>query len=142
MKKKVGIAGFGVVGKRRRDFIEKMEELELIAVCDQTFNQSGFLDDGIKYFSNYKDLLTQDIEVIFICISNDMASRVTIDSLEAGLHVFCEKPPCRNLVEMQQVLRCEKKHPDLKLMYGFNHRYHLSVKDALAIIDSNKLKRK
>ena len=34
---KVGIAGFGVVGKRRKQFIEEHPNLELIAVCDKNF---------------------------------------------------------------------------------------------------------
>ena len=29
-----------------------------------------------------------------------------------------------------------KKHPHLKLMYGFNHRFHLSIEEAKSIIDS------
>ena len=35
-------------------------------------------------------------------------------------------------------MEIERKHPNLKLMYGFNHRYHDSVQDALKIIKSNK----
>ena len=139
MKKKVGIAGFGVVGKRRANFIKDTQELEVVAVCDQTFNGSGVLVDGVKYFSNYGELINQDLEVLFVCISNDMAAEVTIAGLESGFHVFCEKPPARNLSEIEEVLTCENNHPDLRLKYGFNHRYHKSVKDAVDIINSGDM---
>ena len=141
MKKRVGIAGFGVVGKRRANFIKDIKELEVVAVCDQTFKGSGVLDDGVRYFSNYAELINQDLEILFVCISNDMAAKVTIAGLESGFHVFCEKPPARNLSEIEEVLDCERDHPDLRLKYGFNHRYHKSVKDAVSIINSGDMGR-
>ena len=35
----VGIAGYGVVGKRRRQFIDQHPKLRTIAVCDQNFSE-------------------------------------------------------------------------------------------------------
>ena len=43
---KVGIAGYGVVGKRRREFIDRHPALRTIAVCDRTFGGSGKLPDA------------------------------------------------------------------------------------------------
>ncbi len=139
MKKKVGIAGFGVVGKRRANFIKNIKELEVVAICDQTFKGSGVLESGVRYFSNYRELINQNLDLLFVCISNDMAAEVTIAGLESGFHVFCEKPPARNLSEIEEVLKCESDHPDLKLKYGFNHRYHMSVKEALDIVNSGDM---
>ncbi|MEK7555171.1 MAG: Gfo/Idh/MocA family oxidoreductase, partial [Patescibacteria group bacterium] len=50
--------------------------------------------------------------------------------------VFCEKPPGRTVADIKNVIAEEKKHPNLKLKYGFNHRYHQSVIEAKKIIDS------
>ena len=90
LRKKVGIAGFGVVGKRRRDFITKMAELDLVAVCDQNFRRSGKFEDGVTYFTNYKELISQDLDILFVCMSNDMAAQVTKAGLNRDFHVFCE----------------------------------------------------
>ena len=139
--KRAGIAGFGVVGKRRSDFIQKIPDLELTAVCDQTFKGAGFLENGVAYFGDYRELIKQKLDILFVCISNDMAAEVTIAGLKAGFHVFCEKPPARNLREIEEVIKCEKQNSNLKLKYGFNHRYHMSVKDALYIIESGNLGR-
>jgi predicted dehydrogenase len=38
-----------------------------------------------------------------------------------------------------RVIAHERRHPDLKLMYGFNHRYHESVQDALKILHTGEL---
>jgi predicted dehydrogenase len=53
--------------------------------------------------------------------------------------VFCEKPPGRTVEDIARVIACEKKHPGLKLKYGFNHRYHHSIRDALDILHSGEL---
>src|SRR5579862_5390981 len=138
-KLRVGIAGYGVVGKRRRHFIDLHPHLKTIAVCDRIFSEKSILNDGLLCFPNYRELLAQDLDVLFVCMTNDIAAEVTMAGLEKGLHVFCEKPPGRNLDEIADVLACSKKHPHLKLKYGFNHRYHDSVSDALSLIHSRAL---
>ena len=136
---KVGIAGYGIVGKRRRQCIDMHSRLQTVAVCDQTFDGEGLLEDGIRHYANYERLLEEDLDILFVAMSNDMAPVVTIAGLEKGLHVFCEKPPGRDMDDIADVIACEKKHPDLKLKYGFNHRYHDSVIDALKIVHSGEL---
>jgi len=138
---KIGIAGYGVVGRRRREFIDLHPALETVAVCDRTLDGDGVFDDGIHYFTNYQRLLETPMDVLFVCMSNDMAAEVTIAGLERGLHVFCEKPPGRNVAEIAAVRECETEHPGRKLKYGFNHRYHESVRDALTIIETGDMGR-
>ena len=134
---KVGIAGFGVVGKRRKACIDTHPALEVVAVCDRDLTPADS-DGGVQYFSTYQKLLSLDLDVLFVCLSNDMASEVTIAGLKKGLHVFCEKPPGRNVQEIENVVEVERLHQSQKLMYGFNHRYHDSIVDALTIIKSGK----
>jgi predicted dehydrogenase len=136
---KVGIAGYGVVGKRRRQFLDMHPAVETVAVCDQKFDGEGRLPDGVLYFDHYKKLLTQDIDILFVCLTNDVAAETTIAGLENGLHVFCEKPPGRDISDIVRVLEYKNNHLDLKLKYGFNHRYHYSVRDALALVRSGDL---
>ena len=138
---RVGIAGFGVVGKRRKQCVDKHSDLKAVAVCDQYFKASGTISDGISCYSDYRSLLEEELDILIVCLTNDMAAEVTIAGLKHGLNVFCEKPPGRNMEDIQQVIECEKAHPTLKLMYGFNHRYHESVQDALKIKLSGELGR-
>lgn len=138
-KLKVGIAGYGIVGKRREACIAKNSYMTLVGVCDRYFDGSGTFDNGVKYFPDIDGLLNNDLDVLIICLTNDIASEATIRALKAGLHVFCEKPPGRNLEDISQVMKQEQANKDLVLMYGFNHRYHDSVQDALKIVSSGKL---
>jgi predicted dehydrogenase len=136
---KVGIAGFGVVGKRRKQCIDRHPALDAVAVCDRTFDGDGTFADGVRHYRDYRKLLSEDLDVLFVCLTNDIAAEVTIAGLDAGMHVFCEKPPGRNVADIRRVIEHERRHPNLKLMYGFNHRYHESVQDALRILRSGEL---
>lgn len=138
---KVGIAGFGIVGKLRKDCVDRHAGLKAIAVCDRTFEREGSLPDGVRYYRDYRRLLTENLDILFVCMTNDIAPEVTIAGLDAGLHVFCEKPPGRSVADVLQVIEHERRNQRLKLMYGFNHRYHDSVQDALAIRRSGELGR-
>ncbi|VAW71386.1 D-galactose 1-dehydrogenase [hydrothermal vent metagenome] len=136
---KVAIAGYGVVGKRRRECVDRHPDMEMVAVCDRTFTDNNLHIDELRCYQNYKDLLNEDIDVLIVCLTNEIAPEVTIAGLEHGLHVFCEKPPGRDVFDINSVIDVENKHKELKLKYGFNHRYHDSVKEALRIIQSKEL---
>ncbi len=138
---RVAIAGYGVVGKRRREHIDSFANLQTVAVCDRTVDGDGVFDDGVRYFHSYKDLLQTEIDILFVCLTNDVAAEVTIAGLERGLHVFCEKPPGRTVSDIRRVIACEKNHPGQKLKYGFNHRYHESVRDALELVEAGAMGR-
>lgn len=138
---KVGIAGYGVVGKRRRHFIDLHPNLKTIAVCDKNFtSNAGTIVDGIMCFQNYNQLLeNSELDILFVCLPNDIAPLATIAGLHKNLHVFCEKPPGRTIQDIKDVIEQEKMRSHLKLMYGFNHRYHESVKEALRIVRNKEM---
>ena len=165
-KLKIGIVGYGIVGQRRRMFIDKNPNLKTVAVCDVRFKKdgnmidgsdfnytydslesnsydepfSGETNDGIQFYNNHNDLLDNTfLDALFVSVPNYLAPEVTIAGLERGLHVFCEKPPGRTINEINKVISVEKKFPHLKLKYGFNHRYHGSIKKAKEIIESEEL---
>ena len=140
MKKRIGIAGFGVVGKRRRAHIDETCQMQTVAVCDQTFAGSATLPDGLHAYSHYRDLLANEqLDALFISLPNYMAPEVAVAALERGLHVFCEKPPGRTVEDIERVIAVERASPGLVLKYGFNHRYHDSVQEGLRLVHAGTL---
>ena len=135
---RVGIAGYGIVGKRRRNFIELNPNMKTIAVSDINFDQEGIAPDGVKFYTSYQGLFKEKLDALFVSLPNYLAAEATIAGLERGLHVFCEKPPGRTVQDMRAVIAVQKQQPHLKLKYGFNHRYHESVKEAKKIIESGQ----
>jgi predicted dehydrogenase len=140
-KLRVGIAGYGVVGRRRRHFVDLHPGMRTVAVCDAKYSNHGQFEDGLRYYSDYHGLLHEELDVLFVCVPNFLAAEVTVAGLERELHVFCEKPPGRDLQDLARVIASERRNPGRKLKYGFNHHYHDSVRDAHRIVKSGELGR-
>ena len=137
---RVGIVGFGVVGKKRFKSIQANTSYKIVAISDSNNVAKDSIPSSIGIFTDFKDLISKAaIDIIFISLPNQFASEAVILSLKKGLHVFCEKPPSRTLQELLEVKKCSEENPHLKLMYGFNHRFHLSVEEAKSIIKNRSL---
>ena len=134
---KTAIIGYGVVGKKRKLFIERNKNYKLLYISDTKFKKN-VKNKSITFYKNYREILKQNIDVVFITLPTYLAARVTLTFIKKGVHVFCEKPPAKNISEIKKVLRVSKKIPHIKIKYGFNHRYHSSVKLAKEIIKSKK----
>jgi len=137
----VAIAGYGILGKVRHSHIKKFSYFNVVAISDLLIERE-VLKDGIIKYHNYIDMLEDndlEYDIVFVCLTTESNSDATIRALKNNAHVLCEKPPGKTVEDILSVIEEEKKHTNLKLMYGFNHRYHNSVKEALSIIKSNHL---
>ena len=138
---RAGIVGYGSTGQIRRRYVDQHPQMKTVAVCDITFQEPSTSPDGVRCWTDFHQLLDEDLDVVFVCITNDIAPQATMEALERGMHVFCEKPPGRTVADVEAVREVEARNPFLKLRYGFNHRYHDSVIDAHRIIRSGELGR-
>ena len=134
---KVGIAGYGVVGKKRRKILDKIPGVKVVAISDKN-PKNKTSEKNVKFFNDYKKLFNEDINILFVSLPNKYAADATIKAIKKKICVFCEKPPARNIDELKKVLKEFKKKNKIKLKYGFNHRYHESIILAKKIIDSKK----
>ena len=139
---RVAIIGLGIIGLRRKIFIDKNNFFKLTAVSDIKFNKKFSTRNQVNYYRNYNDLINnENLDAVFITLPNYLASRVTITCLKKNLHVFCEKPPAKSLSEIRKVKKIKLAKKNLILKYGFNHRYHSSIKIAKKISDSRKFEK-
>lgn len=137
-KLRVGIAGYGVVGKRRRTCIDQNPYLTTVAVSDQNI-EFGVTEDGVRSYQDSMEMLSDQLDVVFVSLPNHAAPAISIAALRKGCHVFCEKPPGRNVGDVIAVQKAERENSGLKLKYGFNHRYHDSVIESKKLIDGGSL---
>ena len=136
---RVAIIGLGIIGLRRKIFIDKNNFFKLTAISDIKFNKKFSTRNQVNYYRNYNDLINnENLDAVFITLPNYLASRVTITCLKKNLHVFCEKPPAKSLSEIRKVKKIKLAKKNLILKYGFNHRYHSSIRIAKKISDSRK----
>ena len=137
MKKlKFGIIGFGKMGKIRHQTLNKMEH----CVVQNVYEYDGNLTtpENLERKKSAEELIaSNDIDAIVICVPNYLIKPYVIASLEAGKHVFCEKPPGMNVPEVLAMKKAMEKS-GCKLMFGFNHRHHQSIIKAKDVVDSGR----
>ena len=63
------------------------------------------------------------VDALFVVVGHHMHARLACEALEAGKHVFVEKPLAIDREQLQQVVRAAERSPDRLLMVGFNRRF-------------------
>ena len=135
-KVKFGIAGYGKMGKIREESILNSPDTKLISIYE--VSECHHNDKDIVQCNSFDELLATDIDAVIVSVYVSVAADYVIRALNAGKHVFCEKPPSMTAKEMQKVIETEKKMGRV-LKYGFNHRFHYSVMEAKKIINNGSL---
>ncbi len=128
-KLKVGIIGCGGIanGKHMPALQKLSDKVEMVAFCDiieeKAINSAEkFGTPDAKVYTDYKELLKDEtIDLVHVCTPNRSHSFITVDSLEAGKHVMCEKPMAKTYAEAQKMLEAAQR-TGKKLTIGYQSR--------------------
>lgn len=126
---KIGIIGAGRIGKVHLESISyHVKNATVTAMADPFMNEETeklIRSYGVsKVAKDYKDILNdKDIDAVLVCSSTDTHAAISIEAINAGKHVFCEKPVDHSIEKIQAVADALKEHPDIKFQVGFNRRF-------------------
>ena len=132
------IFGFGYMGKIRYQVLRERPEVTEILVVDpgidprQVKADCKFLPPGVR-------VPWETIDAAFICTPNNVTAALCIDALIQCGNVFCEKPPGRNWEDFCRIAETAARVPEHRIVFGFNHRLHPSVKAAKALVGKGGL---
>ncbi|MHB1392695.1 MAG: inositol 2-dehydrogenase [Clostridia bacterium] len=141
MKKiRIGIVGLGRLGlKHAEDLAFKIPNVELLAVCSIKKEEIDYVQNNwnIKYgYTDYYEMIkNNELDAVAIVSPSSEHCAQIEAALEAGLHVFCEKPLGVTVEECKLAERAVEKHPDKVFMLGFMRRYDPSYAYAKQKID-------
>lgn len=134
-----GIIGFGKMGRIRYETLRGMAGCRVSRICDIDAEPALTLPRNVEFTQDADDVLLDDsIDAVIVSTSNDKLRDLVVAGLDQGKHVFCEKPPGRNMAELNQMIEAEARNAGMKLMFGFNHRHHESVLRVRELIDSGE----
>lgn len=125
----VGIIGAGRIGKvHTQSITTKVPNARIKTIADPFMNkdtEKWAKSMGIKNTTkDYKDILKdKEIQAVLICSSTDTHSKISMEAIKAGKHVFCEKPIDHDVKKIKAVMDCLKKNPKVKYQVGFNRRF-------------------
>ena len=121
------------MGRLRHQVISSIKNAQV----DSVYDPANIITEIEKVQSPDRMIKNPEIDAVFICTPNYLNKPLTIQSLQAGKHVFCEKPPAFTAEDVEEIRTVEKESGKV-LMYGFNHRYHNSIKRMKKQIDEKE----
>ena len=125
----IGIIGAGRIGKVHLESISyHVKNATVKAMADPFMNDETeklIRSYGVETVTrDYKDILNdKDIDAVLVCSSTDTHAAISIEAINAGKHVFCEKPVDHSIEKSQAVADALKEHPNIKFQVGFNRRF-------------------
>ena len=126
---RIGIIGCGgIANGKHMPALKKQKDVHMVAFCDIIEERAvkaakDYGTPDAKTYTDYKELLEdKTIDVVHVCTPNKEHSFITIDALEAGKHVMCEKPMAKTYAEAKAMLDAAKR-TGRKLTIGYQNRH-------------------
>lgn len=134
---KISIIGCGRISyKHVEAIINNHNSLELVSVCDTVEERAKeraleYKKQGGKSFpvvyTSYKEMLkTEKPDIVTITTESGNHPQITVDSLETGCHVICEKPMALSTKDADWMIETAKKC-NKKLAVSFQNRFNAPV---------------
>nr|WP_295926143.1 Gfo/Idh/MocA family oxidoreductase [uncultured Dyadobacter sp.] len=103
------------------------DRVKAIAICSRDIHKAAALSDkhGVPFaFDNPDEMYRSEgkPDIVINCTANNLHYPFTMQALENGCHVFCEKPPAMNAREAREMADLAKKN-GLVLAYNFQRRH-------------------
>ncbi len=137
-KLRVAVIGCGSIAKHRHLVEYKQHnQADIVAVCDIVEARAKEMTAkyGATAYTNYHTLLnSEQVDAVSVCLPNYLHAPVSIDALNAGCHVLCEKPMATSQQEAEDMIRAAKANHK-KLMIAHNQRFvasHIKAKKLIA----------
>jgi len=109
----VAVIGMGIMGFNNAETTVQIPGVKLVAACDL---YTGRLDHAKEVYGkdlfvtkNYKEILDRkDIDAVIIATSDHWHDHISIEAMNKGKHVYCEKPMVHHLDEGEAVIAAQK----------------------------------
>jgi len=158
MTVRVGLAGLGFMGSMHFTGYRGVDNADVVAVCDVEADRltpdwcgpGGNIDrgqglgiGGIDTFTDYSQMLAQaEIDMVDLCTPTFTHASLAVQALQAGKHVFCEKPMALDSGQCRRMVDAADRTGKL-LAIGHVLRFwpeYLAMKDMIAKSAYGKLK--
>lgn len=148
--KKLGVAIIGagaIAGVHIQAYLKHSDKCNIVAVCDLFVDKcekliSEYNLDSAKAYKDYNDaLVSQDVDVVSICLPPSMHATVSISALNAKKHVLCEKPLASSLEECDLMIKAAKDN-GVTLASVAQNRFktpHMKIKEMIEDGDIGKV---
>jgi len=143
---RIGIAGLGRLGKRHAEQLAlRTAGAELVSACSPVATELAWARDtlGVATLHENFSAFVHDpqLDAVMLVTPTTLHAEQTITALEAGKHVFVEKPLSLDVASCEQVEAVARRHPERVAMVGFMRRFDPSYARAHADIEAGAIGR-
>lgn len=138
---KVGIVGLGKMGLSHLSMFNAHPDVILAGICDATGYTLSVLGryTGLETYSDLDRMIAEaDLDAIVISTPSSLHAPMVRKALNAGLHVFCEKPFCLDPAEADE-LTALAHSKGLVTQVGYHYRYVGAFQEVKRLIDSGAI---
>lgn len=139
---KVAIIGLGTVSPIHIMAIQEMVEagrVEFVGGCDINPARAEKLPQGVKFYTDVATLLAEaKPDAVHTCLPHDLHGVIGRQVLEAGCHLFTEKPLAHSLTDAENLAATAAKHPDQVAAICFQNRLNPCSVELKSRIDSGE----
>lgn len=128
-KLRVAIVGCGgIANGKHMPSLAKLKNVEMVAFCDIIKERAEkaaakYGTEDAKVYVDYKELMKDtSIEVVHVCTPNKSHADITVDALESGKHVMCEKPMAKTAADARRMVEASQR-TGKKLTIGYQSRF-------------------
>jgi len=142
-KIRYGVIGIGGIGSLHCRMAKENDGLDLVAVADvdEASLRKQAEELKVRAFSDYREMLDAGIvDAVSIATPHNLHGTIGLDCLNAGVHVFIEKPLANCVSEADRMMQTASVK-NLKICVGHQYRLHRSSVMMKEIIDSRALGR-
>lgn len=114
---RAGVIGLGV-GSQHAIAFHQHADVELVAVCDRDDGklQKALTDwPGIQTFREAEKALASGLDIVAVASYDHDHCAQVVHALDAGIHVFAEKPLCVSEAELAAIAAALDRNPSLRL---------------------------
>jgi predicted dehydrogenase len=139
---RVGVIGVGQIGKGHIELYQKIDGAQVVAIAD--INEQVITHESERYniphaFTDFRELLMlEEIDAVDVCLHNNLHMPMTVAALEAGKHVYCEKPMAGSYRDAEKMYRTAKEL-DRKLSIQLYILFTKGVKAAEVVVNNGFL---
>ena len=145
MKKSIifGVIGAGRIGKiHAENLATRIPGIQVNTIADVVLASAQQTAERLHIpvaTADYHEILADpEIDAVAICSSTDTHAKITIEAAEAGKHIFCEKPICHDLAQIDAALAAVER-AGVKLQIGFNRRFDPNFRKIRQLVAEGKI---
>lgn len=140
---RAAVIGLGM-GRAHAEAYAKLQDAELVALCD--ISEARLMEHAKRLnlpesacYTDYKVMLTEaNLDIVSVALPNSLHAPVSIDLLNGGVNVICEKPLAISVADAQRMIDTAQAN-NKRLMVMYNKRYRADMQWIGQMIKQGKI---